>query len=102
MAGCNARLIRHVALLIVVSIAIARSAVQAQASAFVPAGASVYRDIDLLVAAGLIDTIAGAFIRDLEGRIAELEAAGSPDEAAELRDSLRLGRLLLAGAEVTL
>ncbi len=49
-----------------------------------------------------IDTIAGAFIRDLEGRIAELEAAGSPDEAAELRDSLRLGRLLLAGAEVTL
>lgn len=48
------------------------------------------------------DTIAGAFIRDLEGRIAELEAAGSEDEAAELRDALRLGRLLLAGAEVTL
>jgi DNA repair exonuclease SbcCD nuclease subunit len=48
------------------------------------------------------DTIAGAFIRDLEGRIAELEASGRMDEAAELRDSLRLGRLLLAGAEVTL
>jgi DNA repair exonuclease SbcCD nuclease subunit len=48
------------------------------------------------------DTIAGAFIRDLEGRIAELEAAGSLDEAAEQRDALRLGRLLLAGHEVAL
>jgi DNA repair exonuclease SbcCD nuclease subunit len=56
------------------------------------------------------DTIAGAFIRDLEGRIAELEAT-APDapgaeataaEAAELRDALRLGRLLLAGHEVAL
>ena len=54
------------------------------------------------------DTIAGAFIRDLEARIAELEAA--PDagggaqsaDAAELRDALRLGRLLLAGHEVSL
>ena len=49
-----------------------------------------------------VDTIAGAFIRDVEARIAELEAAGSTDEAAELRDVLRLGRLLLAGHEVTL
>ena len=63
------------------------------------------------------DTIAGAFIRDLEARIAELEAAaaggdgtngaegptaGAADEAAELRDALRLGRLLLAGHEVSL
>jgi DNA repair exonuclease SbcCD nuclease subunit len=56
------------------------------------------------------DTIAGAFIRDLEARIAELEAATAPDtdgrgasaEAAELRDALRLGRLLLAGHEVSL
>jgi DNA repair exonuclease SbcCD nuclease subunit len=48
------------------------------------------------------DTIAGAFIRDLETRIAELEAAGSTDEAAEQRDALRLGRLLLAGHEVAL
>jgi DNA repair exonuclease SbcCD nuclease subunit len=48
------------------------------------------------------DTIAGAFIRDLEGRIAELEAAGSTAEAAEQRDALRLGRLLLAGHEVSL
>ena len=54
------------------------------------------------------DTIAGAFIRDLEARIAELEAAPDadgqtgPTEAAELRDALRLGRLLLAGHEVSL
>ena len=55
------------------------------------------------------DTIAGAFIRDLEARIAELEAAPDaggrgrgPAEAAELRDALRLGRLLLAGHEVSL
>jgi DNA repair exonuclease SbcCD nuclease subunit len=56
------------------------------------------------------DTIAGAFIRDMEARIAELEAAQGPDgpnaastqEAAELRDALRLGRLLLAGHEVSL
>jgi DNA repair exonuclease SbcCD nuclease subunit len=51
------------------------------------------------------DTIAGAFIRDVEARIAELEADpadASSLEAAELRDVLRLGRLLLAGHEVTL
>ena len=55
------------------------------------------------------DTIAGAFIRDMEARIAELEAAPSADggtdtsaEAGELRDALRLGRLLLAGHEVSL
>jgi exonuclease SbcD len=48
------------------------------------------------------DTIAGAFIRDLEARIGELEAAGSIAEAAEQRDALRLGRLLLAGHEVSL
>jgi DNA repair protein SbcD/Mre11 len=51
------------------------------------------------------DTIAGAFIRDVEARIAELEADPSDPstiEAGELRDVLRLGRLLLAGHEVTL
>jgi len=48
------------------------------------------------------DTIAGSFIRDVEGRIAELEAADKATEAAELRDVLRLGRLLLAGHEVSL
>jgi DNA repair exonuclease SbcCD nuclease subunit len=48
------------------------------------------------------ETVLGAFIRDLEARIAEVEAADDAATAAELRDSLRLGRLLLAGAEVTL
>jgi hypothetical protein len=51
------------------------------------------------------DTISGAFIRNVEGRIAELEADPSDQstlEASELRDVLRLGRLLLAGHEVVL
>jgi DNA repair exonuclease SbcCD nuclease subunit len=50
------------------------------------------------------DTIPGAFILDLQARIAEAEAAGRTDEALELRESLRLGRLLLLGdpASVTL
>ena len=49
------------------------------------------------------DTISGAFIRDIEGRLAELESGGQEnEEARELRDVLRLGRLLLAGQEVTL
>jgi len=47
------------------------------------------------------ETILGAFIRDVEARVAELEAADDPS-AAEWRDVLRLGRLLLTGAEVTL
>ena len=38
------------------------------------------------------DTIAGAFLRDLETRIAEAEQAGSEASAAELREALRLGR----------
>lgn len=63
---------------------------------------------DLSVAAlsdGLLpppDTIVGAFIRDLEGRIHDLEAEGREPEALELRDALRVGRLLLAGREVAL
>lgn len=51
------------------------------------------------------ETVLGAFIRDLEARIAEVEAVQSTDAAGtagELRDALRLGRLLLAGTEVTL
>ena len=48
------------------------------------------------------DTIAGAFIRDLEARILQQEAAGDEAGASEFRDALRLGRLLLAGHEVAL
>jgi hypothetical protein len=51
------------------------------------------------------DTIVGAFIRNVETRVAELEGGSSEAsiaEAAELRDVLRLGRLLLAGHDVTL
>jgi exonuclease SbcD len=48
------------------------------------------------------DTILGAFIRDTEIRIAAAEAEGRAADAAEARDVLRLGRLLLAGHEVTL
>jgi DNA repair protein SbcD/Mre11 len=51
------------------------------------------------------ETISGAFIRNVEGRIADLEASGDDQaerEADELRDVLRVGRLLLAGQEVTL
>ena len=50
-------------------------------------------------------TIAGAFIRDVQARITALEGSGDTAavrEADELRDALRLGRLLLAGHEVTL
>jgi hypothetical protein len=48
------------------------------------------------------DTVLGAFVRDLEAQIAEREAADDDGAASELRDALRLGRLLLAGAELTL
>jgi hypothetical protein len=49
------------------------------------------------------ETIAGAFLRNVEGRIAELEATDAEagaEEAAELREVLRMGRRLLAGEEV--
>ncbi|MBI3746162.1 MAG: DNA repair exonuclease [Chloroflexi bacterium] len=48
------------------------------------------------------DTVLGAFVRDIEAGIAELEAADDVEGAGELRDVLRLGRLLLAGEAVTL
>ncbi len=49
-----------------------------------------------------VDTISGAFIRDIEAKISDVEAAEDGDAARELRDVLRLGRLLLSGQEVTL
>ncbi len=48
------------------------------------------------------DTIAGALVRDLEAEIAERAAGGRDDEAREVREALRLARLLLDGREVTL
>ena len=48
------------------------------------------------------DTIAGAFVRDLSARIEEASKAGRAAEEAELRDALRLGRLFLAGHEISL
>lgn len=42
-----------------------------------------------------VDTIAGAFIRELQGRIAAAESTGATDLEAEHREALRLGRLLL-------
>ena len=41
------------------------------------------------------DTIAGAFMRTLEARIAAAEASADEDAAAEAREALQLGRLLL-------
>jgi DNA repair exonuclease SbcCD nuclease subunit len=48
------------------------------------------------------DTIAGALVRDLQATIAEADAAGNLDESLELRDALRLARLMLDGHEVAL
>jgi len=45
------------------------------------------------------DTIAGALVRDLEGSIADAEAGNKLEESLELRDALRLARLLLDGRE---
>jgi DNA repair exonuclease SbcCD nuclease subunit len=48
------------------------------------------------------DTIAGSFIRELEARISAAEKGDGGEDPADLREALRLGRLLLAGHEVTL
>ena len=48
------------------------------------------------------DTVLGAFLREVEAGIAGAEAGADVSAAAEMRDILRLGRLLLSGAEVTL
>jgi DNA repair protein SbcD/Mre11 len=45
------------------------------------------------------DTIAGAFIRDLQSRIEEAEARADDTTAAELREALNIGRLLLDDPE---
>jgi DNA repair exonuclease SbcCD nuclease subunit len=45
------------------------------------------------------ETIPGAFVRDLEERIHQHERDGDADTAAELREALRLGRLLLEQPE---
>lgn len=47
-------------------------------------------------------TIAAAFLRDLGARISAAHAAGRDEEEAELREALRLGRLLLDGHDVPL
>jgi len=53
------------------------------------------------------DTVLGAFVMKVEGRIAELErnatpSPGAAEELADLREVLRLGRHLLEGRQVTL
>ena len=49
------------------------------------------------------DTIIGSFMRDLEARITDVEGRGDTARAAELREALRLGTLLLDdAARVTL
>ncbi len=48
------------------------------------------------------DTVAGAFVRGLESQIAATERGEQPEDARELREVLRLGRLLLDGREVAL
>jgi len=53
-------------------------------------------------AAAPAGTVLGAFIHDVEAQIAEAEAAEEAATAGELREVLRLGRLLLTGHEVTL
>jgi DNA repair protein SbcD/Mre11 len=48
------------------------------------------------------DTIAGALVRSMETRIRTAEAAGRADEALDVREALRLARLMLDGREVPL
>jgi DNA repair exonuclease SbcCD nuclease subunit len=48
------------------------------------------------------DTIVGSLLRDLEAEIAEHEAAGHDEESREVREALRIARLLLDGHEVAL
>jgi hypothetical protein len=41
-------------------------------------------------------------VRDLTREVAEAEAGGDDEQARELREALRVARLLLDGREVTL
>jgi hypothetical protein len=49
-----------------------------------------------------VDTIAGALVRSMESRITDADVGDRPDEALELREALRLARLMLDGREVAL
>ena len=42
-----------------------------------------------------VDTILGAFMNDFQARIADHESVGETEQAAELREALRIGMLLL-------
>jgi hypothetical protein len=42
-----------------------------------------------------VDTILGAFMNDFQARIADHESIGETEQAAELREALRIGMLLL-------
>jgi DNA repair protein SbcD/Mre11 len=57
------------------------------------------RDVSQVITAGTAlppaDTIAGAFVRDLQARIEQAEAAGDEALALELREALHVGHLLL-------
>lgn len=48
------------------------------------------------------DTIIGALVRDLSHEVAEAEAASDEERAREVREALRVARLLLDGREVAL
>jgi exonuclease SbcD len=48
------------------------------------------------------DTIAGALVRSMQARIRDAEAAGNAEEALDVREALRLARLMLDGHEVSL
>ncbi len=48
------------------------------------------------------DTIVGSLVRTMEARVLAAETDGQADEALDLREALRLARLLLDGREVAL
>jgi hypothetical protein len=46
------------------------------------------------------DTVAGAFLHDMHERITTAESEGKYAEAVELREMLRVGRMIMAGGQV--